>query len=74
MLPIVHGLEDRYFDQMNFVYLDLDDPKTEELKNTLRYRSRPHFVLLDAEGNIIGNWVGPVSEQTFVEAFEKALQ
>ncbi len=73
MKPIVHGLEDQYGDRINFVYLDLDDPQTEELKETLRYRNRPHFVLLDGAGNIVNSWVGVVDEADFVTAFEDLL-
>jgi hypothetical protein len=74
MLPIVHGLEDRYLGKIDFVYLDLDDPNTQPHKEALRYRNRPHFVLLDAQGNIVESWIGSVSEKTFVDAFEKVLQ
>lgn len=73
MKPIVHGLEDRYGNQINFVYLDIDDPQTDELKETLRYRNRPHFVLLDGAGNVVNSWVGVVDEADFVAAFEALL-
>jgi hypothetical protein len=39
----------------------------------LGYIYQPHIFLLDAEGRIINEWVGPVTEQAFVEAFEAAL-
>lgn len=74
MAPIVHGLEDRYADRMNFVYLDIDDPANDSFMETLGFRYQPHIFLLDEEGNILNQWVGPVSEQTLVEAFEAALE
>ncbi len=73
MKPIVHGLEARYTDRMQFTYLDIDDPNTFELKQALGYRVQPHFFLLDAGGNVIQQWLGAVSEADFVAAFEKAL-
>jgi thioredoxin-related protein len=73
MKPIVHGLEDRYRDEINFVYLDIDDPQTDELKKMLLYRNRPHFVLLDGTGNMVNSWIGIVDEADFVAAFEALL-
>jgi hypothetical protein len=73
MAPIVHGLESQYADRMNFVYLDIDDPANDSFKEALDYWVQPHIFLLDEEGNILNEWLGPVTEQEFVEAFEVAL-
>jgi hypothetical protein len=73
MAPIVHGLEDQYADRMNFVYLDIDDPANDSFKEALGYRYQPHFFLIDEGGRILNQWVGPVSEEVLVEAFETAL-
>ena len=51
MAPVVHGLEAEYTDRMNFVYLDVDDPNTQELQNALGRRAQPEFYLLDADGD-----------------------
>jgi thioredoxin-related protein len=74
MKPIVHGLEYRYYDQIVFTYLDVDDPATRELKSQLRFRYQPHFILFDGDGNILQQWFGMVREADFVTAFEAALQ
>ena len=73
MAPIVHGLESQYTDRMNFTYLDIDDPANDSFKEALGYIYQPHIFLLDPEGSILNEWVGPVTEQAFVEAFEAAL-
>lgn len=73
MAPIVHGLEDRYDDRMTFSYLDIDDPSTSVFRTTLGFRYQPEFYLLDAEGNVIQEWVGPVEEQVLIEALDAAL-
>ena len=73
MKPIVHGLQAQYHDRMVFTYLDIDDPNTQPFMEALRYRVRPHFILLDGQGNILQQWVGVVREQEFVSAFEDAL-
>ena len=73
MAPIVHGLEVEYHNNVNFVYLNIDDPLTDEFKNQLAFRYQPHFFLIDGEGNILQQWLGPVEGNQFREAFELAL-
>ena len=73
MAPIVHGLEDRYGDRMAFSYLDIDDPATADFRSTLGFRYQPELYLLDANGQLIKKWVGPVQEQELIEAFEAAI-
>ncbi len=74
MHPIVHGLETRYSGQIQFIYLDIDDPKTDALKQQLGYRVQPQFFLLDGQGNVVKKWLGSVEEQDFVEAFTEVLK
>ena len=74
MAPVVHGLEAKYIDQMNFVYLDIDDDQNAAFKRSLGFRVQPHFFLLDAEGNVIKQWLGKVSAEEFEAAFADALE
>ncbi len=74
MAPVVHGLEDEYYQRMKFAYLDVDDSRNDTFKAQLGFRYQPHFFLLDGDGNILQQWVGTVSEQALREAFEAALQ
>lgn len=74
MAPIVHGLEAKYQGRIIFTYLDIDDPATASFKQALGYRVQPHFFLLDANGNIIEQWLGYVKEDVFVSAFEAGLR
>ena len=71
MKPIVHGLEAKYSDEIGFVYLDIDDPNTANLKTELGYIGQPHFFLVDGEGTIIQQWLGFVPEAELVSAFDK---
>jgi hypothetical protein len=57
----VHGLEAEYGSLVNFIYLDIDDRNTEPFKQALGYRYQPHLFLVDADGNILQQWVGRVS-------------
>ena len=73
MAPLVHSLEEQYQDEMNFVYLDVDDPANTAFKRTLGYRRMPHFFLLDYQGRVLRSWQGYVDVEDFVIAFEAAL-
>ena len=74
MAPIVHGFEAEYFNKINVVYLDVDNPSNDIFKRNLGYRFQPHFFLLDGEGNILVQWLGSVRGQDFRTAIESALQ
>lgn len=74
MAPIVHGLEAEYFEVINFVYLDIEDKANSEFLRELGFRYQPQFLLLDGEGNIIKQWLGPVSVEDFRDAFDLYTQ
>jgi hypothetical protein len=57
----VHGLEAEYGDQVNFVYLDIDDRANDSFKQQLGYRYQPHIFLVDGEGTVLQQWVGQVA-------------
>lgn len=73
MAPIVHGLEVEYYNQINFVYLNIEDPLNDQFKVQLGYRYQPHFFLIDGEGNILEQWLGPVTEEDFRGTFDQYL-
>ena len=69
----MHGLEAKYAGQIDFAYLNIDDPNTESFKRALGYRYQPHIFLLDEAGNIVGQWVGRVGETELDSALEAAM-
>jgi hypothetical protein len=73
MKPIVDGLENEYGERIDFVYLNIDDPETAAAKEKYGYRVQPHFFLVNAEGDVVDEWLGPVSRDAFVTAFETVL-
>jgi hypothetical protein len=73
MKPIVHGLEAEYLEQIQFTYLDVDDPGNDPFKQTLGFRYQPEFYLLDGAGTVVQKWIGPVTREGFVEAFGLVL-
>ena len=74
MAPIVHGLEADYSDRMQFSYLDIDDSRNDQFKQALQYRVQPHLFLLDAEGNVVKQWLGRVSAEQLAAEFDKVVQ
>jgi thioredoxin-like negative regulator of GroEL len=73
MQPIVHGLEQEFGDRVDFVTVDVDDPASEEMKRKLGYRFQPHFFLLNAEGEVVADWLGMVPEAVLRGALESVL-
>lgn len=57
----MHGLEAKYSDRIDFVYLDIDDPRTTPFKSQLGYLVQPHIFMLDGQGEIRQQWLGMVS-------------
>jgi len=57
MAPVVHGLENKYSEQMNFVFLDIDNPGTKDLRDELGFQLgwRPYIFFLNSEGEIVGD-------------------
>ena len=74
MAPIVHGLEVEYFNRINFVYLDVDDNANSDFLKQLGYRYQPHFMLIDGQGTVLQQWLGPVGVGDFRAAFDSQLQ
>lgn len=73
MKPIVYGLQEKYSDRINFALFELSDPDTLFIKKDLGLQSVPHFFLLDSQGNILKQWIGPVAGGVLSQAFESAL-
>ncbi|MFZ5858950.1 MAG: TlpA family protein disulfide reductase [Chloroflexota bacterium] len=70
---MVHGLEAKYFGQVQFTYLDADDPATLDFQRTLSFRYQPELYLLDANGTVLQKWVGFVTEEQLESAFAQYL-
>lgn len=73
MEPIVHGLENEYSQQLDFIYYDIDAPESKDAMQEYNFRVQPHFILLDADGEILNEWFGSVPVEQFVAAFDEAL-
>lgn len=74
MAPVVHGLEAKWQEDIDFVYLDIDDPRTDSFKRELGYRVQPHLFLVDEDGTVIHQWLGYIEAEDLETAFNEALQ
>jgi hypothetical protein len=68
----VHGLEAEWGGEVEFVYLDIDDPATEPFKRQLGYRVQPHMFLVNGDGLVLEQWLGFVDAATLEAALEQA--
>ena len=73
MAPVMNRLETEYGDRMNFVYLDIDNPDTRDLRQELGFRYQPHYFLVDGQGKVVYQWVGQVTYERFVSILEGVL-
>jgi thiol-disulfide isomerase/thioredoxin len=74
MAPTVHGLEDLYKGQVEFIYLDREDPATQALRDQFGYIYQPHFFLVDGDGTVLGEWRGYVDGEILQLAIVEAIQ
>ena len=74
MAPMVHGLEAEYSGKVKFSFLDADDPNTDEFQRTLGFAYQPEFYILDADGNVLKQLIGFVSEDEFRSMLDSYLQ
>ncbi len=69
----MHGLELEYYDRINFVYLDIDDPANDNFESILDFRYQPQVFILGGDGQVLYQWIGAPSSEEMVAAFETVL-
>lgn len=73
MAPVVHGLEQQWGADIDFVYLDIDDSQNDVFKRTFGFTYQPLFILLDSAGEIVERWFGVVEASAFESAFRQVV-
>lgn len=73
MAPVVHGLEQKWGDQIEFIYLDIDDGRTEPFKRQLGYRYQPNIFILDSNGQLLDQFIGYQDGPTLQDAIRRAV-
>lgn len=54
------GLRDEFAGEIDFFLLDIDKPETEEVRKAYGMTGRSHYVLIDANGDVVRSWFGPL--------------
>lgn len=73
MKPIVSGLTAEYQDQVEIVKLNIDDPKTTEMRVKYKFRVQPYFVLLGADREVVKTWSGYSAKAALDDVFAGVL-
>ena len=74
MAPVVHGLEQQYSGRVDFLYLNVADPRNAEAKRALGFVATPHFFLLRASRTPVDTIGGVVPANTLRAAVDRLLQ
>ena len=53
----MHGLEAEYWERVDFVYIDRDDPLNAELLTHYEFVYQPYFVFVQPDGAVIERFV-----------------
>jgi len=70
MRPVVHRLEDEYWNRVDFVYLDREDDGNSDVVREYGISGQPVFILLDASGSEVQRWFGRVDVNTLRDAMD----
>ena len=73
MAPVVHGLAKQYEGRIDFLYLDVSDPRNEPAKNILGFVATPHFFFLRADGTKVTEVRGVVSRDSMLAMLDTLL-
>ena len=73
MAPVVHGLEQQYRGRVDFVYLDVSDPRNEAATSRLGFTSTPHFFLLRPDGSTVEAIQGVIPRDSLARALERLV-
>jgi hypothetical protein len=73
VLPIVHGLERKYGDRIDFLRLSIHNPATFALQKQLGFTVTPEFFLLDANGAVLAHWDDGFSVEGVEQVFAGLL-
>ena len=71
MAPKVSALKDKYEDDVNFVFLNVDNQKWEKYIRRFNVNGIPQINLFDSKGNLISTFVGKQEETIINESIDK---
>lgn len=71
--PIVDGLQAEFSDEIEFVWLNIDDSNSLPLRQEYGIVGRTNYVLVDAAGNPLQRWYGYLSEPDVAAVLEEFI-
>lgn len=74
MMPIVHGLGQKYKGRIDFLYLNTGEPRTEAARRTLGFKSTPQIILVHPNGTKFKEWNGIVAEAEIAAGIDALLK
>jgi hypothetical protein len=72
-VPAVSRFENLYSEQIDFIHIDWDDPGTAEIAKRFGVLRRSTYVLIDADGNIVWTWIGPLTQAAVTGKIDEIL-
>lgn len=73
MAPVVHGLERAYAGRVDFIYLNVADPKNGDAKRRFGFVSTPHFFFLRADGTPVDTMRGVIPADSVQHALDRLV-
>jgi thioredoxin-like negative regulator of GroEL len=73
MAPVVHGLATQYEGRVDFLYLDIADPRNANAAKRLGFEATPHFFFLRADGTPVARLRGVVPRDSLAGALDRLL-
>lgn len=58
----MNGLEDQFSDEIEFVWLDIDDSSSLPTREKYGIVQRTRYILVDESDTVILRWFGPLNE------------
>jgi thioredoxin-like negative regulator of GroEL len=71
MKPMVHGLEEAYWGQIDFVYIDRENAFNRSAVDRFGITTQPIFIVVDSSGNELERWFGFKDEAGIREVLDK---
>ncbi len=60
----MNRLEAQFGDEIQFVHLNVDDPASRPLRDQFNVTHRSQYALVDANGEIVQRWFGPLGSSS----------
>ena len=67
------GLQANFGDQIEFLHIDTDNSRERQIGRRLGVFRHTQYVLVDGEGNILGEWNGYLNQEAVAIALDAAL-